>query len=109
MKVTLDAFSLCESAAELVGSSLEVFKKRRSKGHFATRGKVNSIVDAIMAKPKKFLHLSMEILLNLSGLTELDFRRQLITAVTLLGSQKYKTSIQVTVFESDDERILRGN
>ena len=109
MKVSLDVFSLCESAADLVGSTLEIFKKRRSKGHFANKVKVNKIVDAIMAKPKKFLHLSMEVLLNLSGMSQGELRNKIVVAVTILGSKKYKTMLQYVVFETDDERALRGD
>ena len=108
MKVMLDVFSLCESAADLVGSTVDVFKKRRSKGHFKTLAKSNSIVDAIMAQPKKFFNLSMETLLNLSGLNRNEFRNQLLVAVKDLGRPKYKNKIQFLVFESDDERVLRG-
>ena len=109
MKVMLDVFSLCESAADLVGSTLEIFKNRRSKGHFANKVKVNKIVDAIMAKPKKFLHLSMEVLLNLSGMSQGELRNKIVVAVTILGSKKYKTMLQYVVFETDDERALRGD
>ena len=66
MKVMIDVFSLCEFAADLVGPTLEIFKNRRVKGHFVKAAKLNAIVNAIMAKPKKFLNLSMENLLILS-------------------------------------------
>ena len=109
MRVALDAFALCEAAADLVGATLEKFKENRRKKNLTSRAKVNSIVDAIMAKPKKFLHLSMEVLLALSDLNQTEFRNLLVTAVTKLGNPKYKTMVQVTVFESCDERVLRGN
>ena len=109
MKIMLDAFSLCESAADLVGPTVEIFKQRRSKKHFVRTAKLNAIVDAIMAKPKKFLHLSMENLLSLSGLNQVDFRHELFRSVTSLGKPKFKNLIQVTVFETEDERILRGD
>ena len=108
MKVMLDVFSLCESAADLVGPTLEVFKRRRQKGHFKSLAKTKSIVDAIMANPKKFLNLSMENLLTLSGLDQNAFRNRLLVAVKDLGRPFYKNKIQFLVFESDDERVLRG-
>ena len=109
MKVMLDVFSLCESAADLVGPTLEIFKERRRKGHFKSLAKANSIVDAIMAKPKKFLNLSIENLLILSGLDQNEFRNQVLVAVKVLGKPKYKNMIQVLIFDSDDERVLRGD
>ena len=109
MKVMLDVFSLCESAADLVGPSLEIFKKRRSKGNFVKTTKLNSIVDAIMAKPKKFLNLSMENLLILSGMDKKQLRGRIFLAIKDLGKPQCKKSIQVTIFETDDERELRGN
>ena len=109
MKVMLDAFSLCESAADLVGPTVEIFKRRRRQKHFTSQAKLNAIVDAIMAKPKKFLHLSIENLLSLSGLNQVDFRHHLYRAVGNLGKPKSKNLIQVTVFETDDERVLRGD
>lgn len=109
MKVMIDIFALCESAAELVGPSVEIFKNRRSRGNFTNTRKLNSIVDAIMAKPKKFLNLSMENLLVLSGFKKTELRKRIFLAVKDLGKPKYKTMIQAMVFETDDERILRGN
>ena len=109
MKIMLDAFSLCESAADHVGSTLDIFKQRRSRGNFVKASKVNSIVDVIMAKPKKFLNLSMENLLNLSGLSQNEFRVRVFNAMRDLGRPKYKNKIQVNVFETDDDRVLRGD
>ena len=109
MKVMLDAISLCESAADHVGPTLEKFKQRRQKGHFKSATKLNSIVDTIMAKPKKFLNLSMENLQSLSGLNQNELRHELFVAVRDLGKPRYKNRIQVLVFETDDERVLRGN
>ena len=109
MKVMLDVFSLCESAADIVGPTMEVFKKRRSKGNFVKATKLNAIVDAIMAKPKKFLNLSMENLLILSGMEKKQLREKIYLAVKNLGRPQSKSVIQATIFESDDERELRGN
>ena len=108
MKVMLDAYSLCESAADLVGPTLEIFKTRRSKKNFGT-AKIKSIVDTIMAKPKHFLHLSMDILLGLSGFSREELHHQVYRAVTNLTKAKYKDMVQVTVFETDDKRVLRGD
>ena len=105
----LDAFSLCESAADLVGPTMEIFKLRRSKQHFVRKAKLNAITDAIMAKPKKFLNLSLENVLSLSGLNQTVFRHHLYRAVGNLGKPKCKDLIQVTVLETDDERVLRGD
>ena len=109
MKVMIDVFSLCESAADLVGPTLEIFKQRRRKGNFVKATKLNSIVDAIMAKPKKFLNLSMENLLILSGMEEKELRHRISLAVKNLGRQQSKNALQAMIFESDDEREFRGN
>ena len=103
----LDAYSLCESAADLVGPTLEIFKARRSKKHFGAV-KRQSIVDAIMTKPKHFLHLSMDNLLGLTGFSREELRHRVGRAVTNLTNSKYKGKVQVTVFETEDERVLRG-
>ena len=109
MKVMLDAYSLCESAADLVGPTLEIFKERRRKKNFVKTTKLNSIVDAIMAKPKKFLNLSMENLLILSGMEGKELRHRISLAVKNLGRQQSKNALKAMIFESDDERELRGN
>ena len=61
-----------------------------------------------MAEPKKFFNLSLETLLNLSGMTQSQFRDKVALAVQNLTSKKYKNRVQSTVFEVNDERILRG-
>ena len=108
MKVMIDVISLCESAAHLVGATPQIFKKRRSKGQLTSANKIKSIVDAIMADPKKFTNFSMETLLALSGMSQAEVREAVRLAVKTLGMVKYKTKIQSLVFEIDDERVLRG-
>ena len=106
MKVMLDVFALCETVSSVVGS-LEKFLKDRERGNFTSTKKKN-IVDGIMARPKKCFNLTLEMLLNLSEMKKSDLRRRISAAVeTLTKSQKKNTS-QVTVFEVDDERTLRG-
>ena len=107
MKVMLDVFSLCESAADLVGPTLEIFKKQRTKKNFGPV-KIQSVVEAIMTKPKNFLHLSMDNLLGLTGFSREELRRHVKIAVTNLMKSKAKNMVQVTVFETEDERVLRG-
>ena len=51
----------------------------------------------------------MEVLLNLSGMSQGELRNKIVVAVTIFGSKKYKTMIQYVVFETDDERALRGD
>ena len=108
MKVLLDVYSLCESAADLVGPTLEIFKKQRTKKNFGPV-KIQSVVEAIMTKPKNFLHLSMDNLLGLTGFSREELRRLVKIAVTSLMKSKSKNIVQVTVFETGDERVLRGD
>ena len=106
----LDVFALCESASDLVNATcFEKFQKNRTKGQLDKKSKKSKITDAIMAEPKKFFNLSMETLLNLTGSSRAEFRRQVALAVQHLTAKKGKKQIQSTVFEINDERILRGN
>ena len=109
MKVMLDVFALCESASDLVNATcLEKYQKNRNQGHLDTSSKKSKIINAIMAQPKKFFNLSMEMLLNLSGLTKVQLRNKIALAVGTLTKKRNKNVLQSLVFEINDERILRG-
>ena len=105
MKVMLDVFSLCETVSSVVGS-LEKFLNDRKKGKksFPSTKKKN-IVDGILENPKRCFNLTLDMLLNLSGMSKPDLRRRISGAVETLTK---KNSVQVTVFEVEDERTLRG-
>ena len=110
MKVFLDVFSLLESASGLVNSTtLAEFKRNRDLGNLESKPKRSKITNAIVADPKKFFNLSMDTLLVLSGLTRTQFRGKVALAVQNLTAKKYKNKIQCSVFECDDERVLRGD
>ena len=101
----LDIFSLCETVSSVVGS-LEKFLNDRKKGKksFPSTKKKN-IVDGILENPKRCFNLTLDMLLNLSGMSKPDLRRRISGAVETLTK---KNSVQVTVFEVEDERTLRG-
>ena len=110
MKVLLDVFALCESASDLINATcLEKFLNNRSRGDLDKKTKKSKITEAIMAQPKKFFNLSLERLLNLSGLTKHQLRDKIALAVQNLTAKRNKKHIQSLVFEINDERILRGN
>ena len=106
MKVMIDIFSLCESAPDLVGDSVDRFIQMRRKRNLERPTKRKKIVERVLAKPKKFLHLSEDLLLNYVSKKELAEKVRL--AIKNLTDHKLSLT-QNTVLEVEDERALRGN
>ena len=70
MKVMLDVFALSETACDVVGS-LEKFLADREIGNLdgPRRAKKRSkMVEAIMSRPKQCFNLSLDMLMNVSGM-----------------------------------------
>ena len=105
----LDVLSLVESSNN-VGNTMEKFLLARQRGDLEKSStKKRKILEEIMTKPKNFFNLSMETLLNLSGLSKAELKEKIRLALKNLLSKACQNLIQNLVFETDDERILRGN
>ena len=107
MKISLSILSLCGSIPELVGDSTRKFADKRSKKHLEAAAKRKKIVAAILKKPKKFFGISEDMILKF--VTKQEFGAKVRTAVKDLTNSRFSNLVDVTVFEFEDERLLRGN
>ena len=106
MKVTLSILSLCGSIPELVGDTVEKFVQSRSRKNLERAGKRQKIVAAILKKPKKFFGISEDMILKF--VSKQEFGAKVRTAVKHLTDSRHSKQVETTVFEFEDERLLRG-
>ena len=106
MKISLSILSLSGSIPELVGDSIGQFAEKRSKKHLEGAAKRKKIVAAILNKPKKFFGISEDMIFKF--VAKQEFGAKVRTAVKHLTDSRQPNLVEATVFEFEDERLLRG-
>lgn len=106
MKISLSILSLCGSIPELVGDSTGKFVEKRRKKHLEGPAKRKKIVAVVLKKPKKFFGISEDMIFKF--VTKQEFGAKVRTAVKHLTDSRLPNLVEVTVFEFEDERLLRG-
>ena len=106
MKISLSILSLCGSVPELVGDSTGKFIENRSRKNLERAAKRQKILAAILKKPKRFFGISEDMILKF--VTQQEFRTNVRSALKNLTNSKCSNLTEATVFEFEDERLLRG-
>ena len=80
--------------------------KNESRNILKEQQSEKKIVAAILKKPKKFFGISEDMILKF--MSKQEFTAKVRVVVQSLTDSKRPSQIEATVFEFEDERLLRG-